>query len=97
MNVTRREVILSSLFGAGYVGLRALATGLPAAVLLNPRHWLAEACRLLAAIQSSTTTPKRAILSSDSAGALPVRTYARMCSSLAFTLGLSALSLPTLP
>jgi len=44
MNVTRREVILSSLFGAGYVGLRALATGLPAAVLLNPRHSLAEAC-----------------------------------------------------
>ena len=29
---------LSTLFGAGYVGLRALATGLPASLLLNPRR-----------------------------------------------------------
>lgn len=29
MEVARRKVILSSLFGAGWVGLRALATGLP--------------------------------------------------------------------
>jgi hypothetical protein len=30
------------LFGAGYVGLRSLATGLPAALLLNPRKALAD-------------------------------------------------------
>jgi hypothetical protein len=33
---------MSSLFGAGYVGLRALATGLPASLLLNPRRALAD-------------------------------------------------------
>ncbi len=44
MHVTRREAILSALFGAGSIGLRALATGLPASVLLNPRTSLAEAC-----------------------------------------------------
>ena len=38
---TRRQAILSTLFGTGYVGLRALATGLPAAFLLNPRRALA--------------------------------------------------------
>jgi hypothetical protein len=41
--MTRRDVILKTLFGAGYVGLRALATGLPAAFLLNPRRALAQA------------------------------------------------------
>ena len=34
---------MSALFGAGYVGLRALATGLPASFLLNPRRALADA------------------------------------------------------
>jgi hypothetical protein len=38
---TRREGILSTLFGAGLIGLRALATGLPASFLLNPRRALA--------------------------------------------------------
>jgi len=38
---SRREVLLSTLFGTGYVGLRALATGLPAALLMNPRRALA--------------------------------------------------------
>jgi hypothetical protein len=32
---------MSTLFGAGWVGLRALATGLPASVLLHPRRALA--------------------------------------------------------
>ena len=40
--ITRREALLSSLFGAGYVGLRALATGLPASLLLRPRVALAD-------------------------------------------------------
>jgi hypothetical protein len=41
MNLSRRDALLSTLFGASYVGLRALATGLPAALLLNPRRALA--------------------------------------------------------
>ena len=41
MNLSRRDALLSTLFGTGYIGLRALATGLPAAFLLNPRKALA--------------------------------------------------------
>jgi hypothetical protein len=41
--ITRRNALMSTLFGAGYVGLRALATGLPASFLLNPRRALADA------------------------------------------------------
>jgi hypothetical protein len=40
--ITRRNAILSTLFGTGLVGLRALATGLPASLLLNPRQALAK-------------------------------------------------------
>lgn len=39
--LNRRQAILSSLLGSGLVGLRALATGLPASFLLNPRRALA--------------------------------------------------------
>lgn len=39
--LSRRSLLLSTLFGAGYVGLRSLATGLPASLLLNPRRALA--------------------------------------------------------
>jgi hypothetical protein len=42
MLITRRSAVLSTLFGAGCVGLRALATGLPASFLLNPRKALAD-------------------------------------------------------
>jgi hypothetical protein len=42
MNTTRRQALLSGLFGAGYVGLRALATGLPISVLLDPHRALAQ-------------------------------------------------------
>jgi hypothetical protein len=42
MKITRREALMSALFGAGYVGLRALATGLPASFLLNPRRAVAD-------------------------------------------------------
>jgi hypothetical protein len=38
----RRHALLSTLFGAGYVGLRALATGLPASLLVRPRAALAQ-------------------------------------------------------
>ena len=41
--LTRRETLLSSLLGPGLLGLRTLASGLPAALLLNPRRALAAA------------------------------------------------------
>jgi uncharacterized protein DUF1501 len=39
--ITRRQGIMSMLFGGGLLGLRAIATGLPASFLLNPRRALA--------------------------------------------------------
>src|SRR5512141_1232647 len=39
--ITRRQTLLPMLFGAGSVGLRALATGLPPSLLLFPRKTLA--------------------------------------------------------
>ena len=39
--MTRRQGILTTLFGGGLIGLRALATGLPGAFLANPRRALA--------------------------------------------------------
>ncbi len=42
MIITRRQALMQTLFGAGGIGLRALATGLPAAFLLNPRRALAQ-------------------------------------------------------
>ncbi|HEY4012888.1 MAG TPA: DUF1501 domain-containing protein [Polyangiaceae bacterium] len=52
--ITRRHALMSTLFGAGFVGLRTLATGLPASFLLNPRKALADtppACPTGAAAQ----------------------------------------------
>ncbi len=40
--LTRREALLAALFGGGYIGLRALATGLPISYLLNPRKATAQ-------------------------------------------------------
>ena len=42
MNISRRKALMSALFGAGYVGLRALATGIPAGVLLRGRRAFAD-------------------------------------------------------
>ena len=39
---TRRDGLLAGLFGSGTLGLRALATGLPAWYLLNPRRATAQ-------------------------------------------------------
>ncbi|HEY0191782.1 MAG TPA: hypothetical protein VGC42_11725 [Kofleriaceae bacterium] len=39
---SRRSVLTATLFGAGYVGLRALATGVPAAVLMQGRRAFAD-------------------------------------------------------
>jgi hypothetical protein len=49
----RRDALLTGLFGTGYVGLRALATGLPAWFILNPRK--ADAQSLQCAIQNQAT------------------------------------------
>ena len=40
--MTRREALIKTLFGVGAIGLRSLATGIPAAFLLNPRQALAN-------------------------------------------------------
>ena len=40
--ITRREALLATLFGAGGLGLRALATGLPAWFIANPRRATAQ-------------------------------------------------------
>jgi hypothetical protein len=42
MNISRRNLILNSLLGAGGLGLRALATGLPASFLASPRRAFAD-------------------------------------------------------
>ncbi len=42
MKISRRNVLSSALFGAGYIGLRALATGIPAAVLMRGKKALAD-------------------------------------------------------
>jgi hypothetical protein len=48
--VNRRQALLTGLFGTGYVGLRAMATGLPAWFLMNPRKATAQdmACAITA-------------------------------------------------
>jgi hypothetical protein len=47
--ITRRNALLTMLFGTGCVGLRALATGLPVSFLLNPRKALADPNAMCAA------------------------------------------------
>jgi hypothetical protein len=42
MDTNRRNFLMTGLFGAGWVGLRALATGLPTAYFLNPSRALAD-------------------------------------------------------
>jgi len=46
MKITRRKALMSALFGAGYVGLRALATGIPASVLLAGRRAFADSAAM---------------------------------------------------
>ena len=47
---TRRNALLSGIFGSGYVGLKAIATGLPAWFIANPRK--ATAADLACAIEA---------------------------------------------
>ncbi len=48
---TRRQALLDGLFGAGWLGLRALATGLPVSLLARPRAARAADCAMPAAAQ----------------------------------------------
>ena len=45
METTRRQALLSGLFGAGALGLRALATGLPTWLLADPLFSVIWVCR----------------------------------------------------
>ncbi len=50
MLVKRRDALLTALFGTGHIGLRALATGLPAWFIANPRSATAQSldCAIMA-------------------------------------------------
>jgi len=65
MLLERRDALLTALFGAGHVGLRALATGLPAWFIANPR--LATAQTLDCAIMAKEKL-QYLILSTSSSG-----------------------------
>src|SRR4030095_12101007 len=52
MKMTRRAGLLGGLYGGGYLGLRALATGLPAWFLANPRRANAQDLQCLIDAQS---------------------------------------------
>ena len=41
-NLSRRKLLMETLFGAGLIGLRSLATGIPLSILANPRRALAQ-------------------------------------------------------
>jgi hypothetical protein len=62
----RRQALLSMLLGSGAVGLRALATGLPPALLLNPRRTLAQS--LLPACGLAAGKAQFVILATSGAG-----------------------------
>jgi hypothetical protein len=65
MRITRRRGLLGGLYGGTYLGLRALATGLPAWFIANPRR--ATAQDLTCAIQAKTNL-QYLILSTSSNG-----------------------------
>ena len=68
--ITRREGLLTGLFGAGYIGLRALATGLPIAYLLNPRS--ASADTLSCAVDAQGLTKLQYLIVSTSSNGDPI-------------------------
>jgi hypothetical protein len=61
MRAERRNFLLSGLFGTGWLGLRALATGLPLSVLAAPR-------RALAAPPMSAPKPQYLVLLTSGSG-----------------------------
>ena len=64
--LSRRDALLRVLFGAGLVGLRSLASGVPASILLNPRR--AMAAGDAGAAPSGTTNPQFILYSTSFAG-----------------------------
>ncbi len=58
MKASRRQLIRRALFGGGAIGLRALATGIPAHILLDPLRAKAQAeARALVLVSSSAADP----------------------------------------
>ena len=64
MSITRRQALFGGLFGAGYLGLRALATGVPAAILAHP---LGQTAKALAA-EPANDTAQYLVFSTSRAG-----------------------------
>jgi len=65
MDASRRRFLTRTLFGAGLLGLRSLATGIPLSILANPR-------RALAAGSCPSSSAAQYILFSSSASGDPV-------------------------
>jgi hypothetical protein len=65
MLLKRRDALLTALFGTGHIGLRALATGLPAWFIANPREATAQS---LACTITAKEKLQYLILSTSSAG-----------------------------
>ena len=42
MKINRRNLLSTALFGAGYLGLRSLATGIPTAILAKGKNAFAD-------------------------------------------------------
>jgi len=66
MIIQRRKLLMSTLFGASYIGLRALATGIPAAVLMRGRRALADTSTC------PDTTKAQYVIMSTSGGGDPI-------------------------
>lgn len=66
--INRRQAIQSTLFGAGLVGLRSLATGLPASFLVNPRKALAAAGDGCVAVGAGASGAQYVIMSTSGNG-----------------------------
>ena len=62
MNLSRRRLLLDTLFGAGFIGLRSLATGIPIAMLADPGKASA------ATVCDATSDPQFLLLSSSGDG-----------------------------
>ncbi|HZU84785.1 MAG TPA: DUF1501 domain-containing protein [Polyangiaceae bacterium] len=63
--MTRRDGLMTALFGTGYIGLRALATGLPVWYLLDPHKATAQDLQCLVSAQANL---QYLILSTSSMG-----------------------------
>ncbi len=64
MKLTRRDAMVAALFGGGMVGLRALASGLPAKFLLDPKKALAD----MTTQQCTATNPQFVVLCTSGSG-----------------------------